>query len=217
MTKKFEFQLIGSDPEFICRDKDTNLPVSMVEIVQENLGDCYVYPDNVLLEMNHEPVTLDEFPAFVEVLKSQLTEFLERLDLTCTLGEVSAEYPQTELCNKMAHAIGCMPFEVAGMSGVPFTPRPYQDNWRYAGGHIHLAYDKNLIPSHVLVRLLDKALKDHDVKDIRRDYFYGQRGAYREKSYGIEYRAVSNAWMSNPTALIASLKEIENQINEVLQ
>ena len=217
---KFKFELIGHDVELIARDEVTGEPVSCAEFVQETLDSCMVYPDNVLLEINTDPVPLDEFVTHINQNKVDVEYFLNECGLKTVWGEAEAEYPQHELCNKQAHAIGCQPFGNAYLLGVPLTPTTYNDNWRYAGGHVHLAYDKNLVPSHYLVKMLDEKFKKVQMKDHknpRRDSFYGQMGAYREKSYGIEYRSLNNDWFNNPQWIIDGLLEIEAEINEVLK
>lgn len=216
-NKTFSFDLIGHDAEFIVRDNETSQPVSMVEVVQETMRTCTVYPDNVLLELNTDPVPLSYFPSLIKENLLDLNCFLEDMGCYTNIGEAEALYPQDELCSKQAHQIGCIPFENAYLLGVPLTPKPYGDNWRFAGGHIHLSYDKNVIPSHILVRMLDDKFKGKDNKTPRRDEFYGQLGSYREKSYGIEYRSLSNFWMNNPEMIVEGVKEIEAQINKDLQ
>lgn len=216
----FKFELIGHDAEFICRDVDTKQPVSCAEFVQETLSSCVVYPDNVLLEMNTDPVEPEFFVEHIHNNLVDLQDFLDDMGLQTSLGEAQALYPKSELCNPNAHRIGCMPFLDAYMLGVPRTPQPYHDQWRYAGGHIHLAYDKNLIPSHILVKMLDKQFKIQDAKDNpapRRDDYYGKEGSYREKPYGIEYRALTNAWMADPQKILDGLKAIEDKVNSILE
>ena len=216
MKNEFKFKLVGHDAEFICRSTETNEPVSMANFTQITLPSCVVYPDNVLLEMNADPTTLDDFEGAINTSLNDLYTLLNEQGLYTVIGQTSAHYPKDQLCDPKAHVIGCEPFSVCTMLGVNLSPPKYQDQWRFAGGHVHLAYDKNLVPTHYLIALLDKELKGSDVKDVRRDAFYGQPGAYREKSYGVEYRSLSNAWMNDVPSLIKSLRKVEAQVNAIL-
>lgn len=217
---EFKFNLIGHDVELIARDKESNEPISCVEFVQENLGSCYVYPDNVLLEVNADPCELDEFAEVITEQKEDIESFLNDLNLYTTWGEAQAEYPKDQLCHPSAHRIGCHPFLNAYLLGVPLRPQEYTDHWRFAGGHIHLAYDKNLVPSHFLVKMLDDKFKHIDMEENtakRRDMFYGQLGSFREKPYGLEYRSLTNGWMRNPQKIIDGLREIEAGVNAFIK
>jgi len=69
---------------------------------------------------------------------------------------------------------------------------------RYAGGHIHVGYDKNLIPPHIVVQFMDLVLGLPSVfldSQGPRRQFYGKAGSYRVKDYGVEYRTLSNFWV----------------------
>lgn len=216
-TPKFKFHLVGHDAEFIIRDAHTHQPVSMAEFTQTTLPTCVIYPDNVMLEMGTDPVPLDDFVSRIEANRNDLFTFLAAHNLYTTIGEAEAEFPKDQLCTAKAHAIGCNPFSSAYMLGVPLVPMPYSDQWRFSGGHIHLAYDKNLVPEHFLVRELDKVMKDQSTPCLRRDAFYGQRGAYRSKPYGLEYRSLDNFWFNDPQWIVDRLRQVEATINAILQ
>lgn len=99
-------------------------------------------------------------------------------------------------------AFGCAPSKnVYGIRGSVESGRmtPY----RFAGGHIHFGLtEKTRIPQ--MVRALDTVLgvacvslfASFDSK-VRRHY-YGQAGEYRTPDHGLEYRVLSNAWLSHP-------------------
>lgn len=99
---------------------------------------------------------------------------------------------------------GCMPsFNAYGMKGaqvpgrlVPFRP---------AGGHIHFGIGKaNEETIHKMVKALDaitgvmcvSLFEGHE--DNRRRELYGLPGEYRLPPHGMEYRALSNAWLFHP-------------------
>ena len=101
----------------------------------------------------------------------------------------------------------------------------YHDNYRYAGGHIHLAMPWGLHPAydHIYLPVAPKELRSkltalaaitldvkfavplvavigrvNDYGEAARRRYYGQAGSYREKPYGIEYRVPSSAVMLSP-------------------
>lgn len=78
---------------------------------------------------------------------------------------------------------------------------------RVAGGHIHVGFatkpvdpmdDLHFQECCRLVQQLDAVLWTTSFLwdgDNRRRSFYGNKGAFRPKSYGVEYRTLSNAWL----------------------
>jgi phiEco32-like amidoligase-type 2 protein len=105
-------------------------------------------------------------------------------------------------------ALGCQPSE--NIYGTPnFAPGnsrafPY----RMVGGHIHLG-DKLIAPwlhkrAEPIIRAMDAfcgvptvAMFD-GIDDPRRRQYYGRAGEFRFQPHGLEYRALSNAWLSHP-------------------
>lgn len=109
------------------------------------------------------------------------------------------KFPDTELRNPKAKIIGCSAdwdaYEERARR--PFSVDEF-GNWRFAGGHLHLSYDKSKVPAHIMTQFLDVMLGLPSIfvdKQGERRKFYGKAGLYREKSYGIEYRTLSNFWL----------------------
>lgn len=102
---------------------------------------------------------------------------------------------------------GCMPSKnVYGMKGKVADGRDVP--FRSAGGHIHLELtekQKKSIPEYV--KALDAILGVACVSlfgkydDVRRREYYGLAGEYRTPSHGLEYRPLSNVWLSHPTTM----------------
>lgn len=71
---------------------------------------------------------------------------------------------------------------------------------RGAGGHIHLGYPVDMCRPEILTKLLDVVVGLHflhlDKQGARRQW-WGLAGLYRPKSYGVEYRTMSNWWIWN--------------------
>jgi hypothetical protein len=71
---------------------------------------------------------------------------------------------------------------------------------------LHFGWGTNLDgPDHfkdciVFIKFIDYLLFDYSKKwdkDEERRALYGQRGAFRPKPYGVEYRSLSNAWVTH--------------------
>jgi Phage phiEco32-like COOH.NH2 ligase-type 2 len=104
---------------------------------------------------------------------------------------------------------GCMPsFNVYGLKGQQIPPREIP--FRPAGGHIHFGIGlqdpvKDKVRIENIVKALDKVLGvacvslfQHYDSPARRQ-LYGLPGEYRLPPHGIEYRTLSNAWLTHPT------------------
>jgi hypothetical protein len=109
-------------------------------------------------------------------------------------------------------SLGCAPsLNAYGLKGIE-AGNPRQLRYRFAGGHMHfgcteLIKHKNI--THV-VKMLDAivglwsvgAAKSFD-HPIRRRY-YGMAGEFRRPEHGLEYRVLSNFWLSHPVVFHAT-------------
>lgn len=208
---------LGSDPEFILRKNKTGKPTSAVGLNMSS-PKVRLFADNVLAEATHNPFNFSDFTSGMNEVLDEVSLGLASFKGGChyTLGECSAEYPKEEVASPEAKEIGCEPFLSAYRMGGVVTPSPYSNNTRFAGGHIHIGYNKSQLPPHILVKLLDKELLslDPNHKKTKRSMFYGAAGAYRDKSYGLEYRSVSNWWLSNPSIVTDVLNDITTYVNK---
>lgn len=103
---------------------------------------------------------------------------------------------------------GCSPeFDAYNGGAVVSTVDPKQldeeeGSWRFAGGHVHLGYTPATadLPPFVAASFADVFLGlaacGLDTQAQRRQY-YGQPGRYRPTPYGIEYRTLSNFWITD--------------------
>jgi len=86
------------------------------------------------------------------------------------------------------------------------TPNPRMYPYRFAGGHIHFGLKRNpSIPViSELIRGLDAILGVAGVSlaagidTAERRTMYGRAGEFRTPKHGIEYRVLSNFWLSHP-------------------
>lgn len=213
----FKINAIGSDPELVLLDKTSKQPVSAIGLDYHS-SEVNLYADNVLAEFSHPPFNPADFAAGISSTVDTVRSVVSTFKNGCTfeLGQCQAEFTIEDVSTPEAQKIGCDPFYNAYNLGVPAVPKPYTDNNRYAGGHIHLAYDVAKLPPQLLVQLLDKELLplDPNHKRTARSDFYGAEGSFRYKPYGLEYRPTSNFWLKNPELVTDVLKSIQNYTNK---
>jgi hypothetical protein len=109
-------------------------------------------------------------------------------------------------------ALGCEPSLNAYGEDPLFVPNPEALPIRFAGGHLHFGINEafSKIRCHVqknapaIVRMMDRIVglasvclaREIDTPVRRR--FYGRAGEYRLPKWGLEYRVLSNFWLSDP-------------------
>lgn len=201
--------LVGADPELFVRNefgpvsavgrfggtKDKPLPVS-------KFGKGFaIQEDNVAVEYNIPP---SASAASFEDANMKMLEHIKEVakDQGLETHIVPSErFPDSELQTEAAQTFGCDPdfnaWELT-MNPRPEAPDP---NLRSCGGHIHIGADLNDMQKIFVCRWLDiylgAPLTLYDTDDKRR-LLYGRPGAMRFKPYGLEYRVLSNFWLTRP-------------------
>lgn len=214
--------LLGSDPETFLTDKDgvfysahDIIPGTKYEPFFVTAGAIQV--DGVAAEFNTFPARHeDEWFTNHMVVLGELQRFVDikRPDLTVTplpTATFSAEYfaslpmPVKEL--------GCTPDFNAyteAQNDPPSTDEPF----RTGGGHVHIGWgnhfdvtdDAHFRECCKIVKQLDATLYEASLiwdNDQKRRTLYGKAGAFRPKSYGVEYRPLSNRWLRDETTIRA--------------
>lgn len=141
--------------------------------------------------------------------------------LKLTLTSAQRKFPKARISTQSVHkltpsmiadasgdqiALGCLPsLNAYGMRG-EVVENGRDLPFRFAGGHVHLGYDdfrKGDNPQKI-VKALDAVVGVATVgmfakldNPLRRR-FYGLAGEYRLPAHGIEYRVLSNAWLTHP-------------------
>lgn len=139
------------------------------------------------------------------------------------LQHVRAKFPNARLSAKtflevpkelMAAAtneqvsLGCKPsLNIYGTSGLT-VDNAREFPYRMVGGHIHLGSKPmaKFLHAHAepIIQAMDAFVGVPSValfagmEDPRRRQYYGRAGEYREQPHGLEYRTLSNAWMTHP-------------------
>lgn len=206
--------LIGSDPEFFVRRADTNELVSAYGMIEGTkakpvpMGPGHAQVDGMALEINVPPAKTakeftDNFNGVMDALKKEVgPNYVFDFSPVAHFGaEVIAAQPL------VARELGCEP-DFSAYTGKA-NPRPNADTpFRTASGHIHIGWtaeQDTKDPDHIeACNMLSKQL-DYFIglpsliwdEDVTRRQLYGKAGCYRPKHYGMEYRTLSNAWLTD--------------------
>jgi len=204
--------LLGSDPElFVFKKGEPISAHGMIEGSKEHpliVQDGAVQVDGMALEYNTDPATtLAQWENNHVSVQKQLKKMLKRgLKLEATPTAFFAE----EVFNttpEEALELGCEP-DFNAYTGFA-NPKPNAKvKFRTGAGHIHIGWTDGADikdPFHLgecraLVKALDFYLGMPSVRmddDWQRRTLYGKAGAFRPKSYGLEYRTLSNFWVKD--------------------
>lgn len=220
----------GCDPEIFLKDASGNIKsaIGLFGGTKEKpkplktLGDGYaVQEDNVLMEFNIPPApTPAVFVNSVQKTVDLLSKRAAMHGLSFANGSAYSLHPD-ELTHPRAKVFGCDPDFNAYTGEKNPPPKANDPCLRSAGGHIAVGFS---CYQGVLTEYLKKNKKELDAFLVRemdmflgipsiliddgllRKQLYGKAGAFRPKSYGVEYRSLSNFWVFSP-AFIKSMLE----------
>jgi hypothetical protein len=197
--------LVSAIKVFPLASKDNKLQVN---------EDQYIFYDNVLLEMNVRPAkTLREFlQSFKECF--DFTQDQLRKKSMYLKVRASSKFPLTQCEDADACIFGCDPefciySRTADNKIMRVEPPvlPMGNTFRSCGGHIHIGHLIATVEHGdpgMVVKLMDgfvgatALLIDPDETSAERRKLYGGAGTHRVSSYGVEYRTLSNFWLSSP-------------------
>lgn len=195
---------IGHDAEVFVKDASGNVQSAIGLIGGSKAHPLKVHlgalqEDNVLAELNINPSR-----SFEEFLNST-TAVMQQLEAMLPAGwgtdiKSSHNFEKKELMSfgSKAMEFGCDPDFNCWTNRANIIASPYT-TLRTAGGHIHIGHD-NSMTSPMVARTADYLLGLPSVlldDDTKRRALYGKAGAYRPKSYGTEYRVLSNFWLKD--------------------
>lgn len=203
--------LVGCDPEVFVKKGNTffsahNLiPGDKKNPFVVNKGAVQV--DGMALEFNIDPASSeDEFLINVEEVFSTLKLMVPEYNVVAVpVAHFTEEYMKDQ--PQEALELGCDP-DFNGWSQLanekPNGSRPF----RTASGHVHIGWTNGEdINSHEHFNKCAHIAKQMDFflglpsliydKDVQRRELYGKAGCFRPKSYGVEYRTLSNCWLNS--------------------
>lgn len=201
-----ELFVVDGDGEFVCADG--LIPGTKDEPYKVEKGAVQV--DGMAAEFNTDPATsFEEFDHNVSSVLRQLKGFLPRGHKLVAVPSATFSQKVWDAAPEHAKMLGCSPDFNAWTGEANSPPNdPENPTLRTASGHLHIGWTdgvESTDPVHVghcqdLVKQLDFYLggwslqKDPD--PVRRK-LYGKAGACRYKPYGVEYRVLSNFWVTS--------------------
>jgi len=204
--------MLGADPELFVYRGDN--PVSAHDLIPGTKANPYAVPggaiqvDGTAAEFNINPAkTFDEFNDNIETVLQHLQEYLPD---DCYLRPQSVVVWDSEYFETLPYTaieLGCMPdFDAWTGRRNPKPKLKSSPTLRTAAGHIHIGFTENadcqdmqhILAAQEMIKLMDWHVGtwscDADPDKIRRS-LYGKAGACRYKTYGVEYRTLSNFWV----------------------
>lgn len=222
--------LIGCDPEvFLRKDGVFQSAFGLIAGDKKNpqaVPHGAVQVDGMALEFNISPAaTEEEFVFNVQDVFNTMCKMVPGYEVVAVpVADFTPEYLKTQ--PKEALELGCEPDYNAWTNAV--NPRPDGDRpMRTASGHVHVGWtngekidDVNHIERcNMLVKELDFHLGLTSLfydTDTRRRAMYGKAGACRYKSYGVEYRTLSNAWLTNKERMAWVFRATQRAVEAVM-
>lgn len=199
--------LVGADPEaFLVNTKGEFISaidkIGGSKIEPMDVGDgIALQEDNVAVEWNILPSkTVDEFIAQNELAMSKIQDLIKSQGLFLDLS-ASAMFTPRELEHPRAQSFGCDPDFNAWTGKINPRPTTNDPTLRVCGGHIHIGAKAdriNVIKAMDAICGVPMSFVD---KDTLRRKLYGKAGAFRPKEYGVEYRTLSNFWLTDESLM----------------
>lgn len=203
--------LLGCDPEYFVKQngifKSAHGLVAGDKKNPLKVRNGAVQVDGMALEFNIDPAhSEDQFCFSINDVMAQLKAMVPDYDhVAVPVATFDEEYMKRQ--PKEALELGCDP-DYNGWT-MQANPRPDGDRpFRTASGHVHIGWDESqdiedqdhLNRCSIVVKQLDFYLGLPSLiydADTKRREMYGKAGAFRPKSYGCEYRTLSNAWLNS--------------------
>lgn len=213
---------VGSDLEYAVRHMPTMsfvpagvLPISGTKGNPEPLNHGGLEIDCCAVEITPNPGSdEDEFTSNILQLLSEVHKRFEPMQYQF-IAKPSLHFPVQVLVNTpYAMTMGCSPDHNAWTNEQNNSPDP-ETTLRTFGGHIHIEDgNRNTIMACDLLLGMWSVLDDLEGDERRQ--LYGKAGAFRRKSYGVEYRVLSNWWAQDEAKirkayqLVQTARRVEN-------
>lgn len=221
--------LVGCDPEvFVKRNGVLVSAHGLIKGTKENpfkVERGAVQVDGMALEFNTDPAeSEDEFYLNVTTVFNTLKQMCPDYEIvTEPVARFGAEYIKAQ--PDEAKELGCDP-DYNGWTGLP-NPKPDANgDIRTASGHVHIGWCKDVPMTHNHVELCGNVAKQMDFflglpslfydEDTERRTLYGKGGAFRPKSYGMEYRTLSNAWLKDANKIRWVYRQVQEGVKKMI-
>jgi hypothetical protein len=195
-----------------------------LEIKGEVIG--YSQVDGMAAEFNIPPVTsFKDFNRCIDLTIKEIEKMLPQGHELRFIPSVNFDKEVFDAAPECAKELGCQP-DYNAWKGTVNPPPKNPDNpfLRTASGHLHIGWTEGADLSDVqhimncrdLVKQLDWYLGGWSVKidsDPTRRQLYGRAGACRLKDYGVEYRVLSNFWVTSRDRRLAVWNRLQQAIS----
>lgn len=212
--------LVGCDPELFMRNPNTGAFVSADDLehgprIPGTKWEPHKVPfgavqiDGTALEFNIDPAkTCDEFVHNIQSVMNTMINMVPGYNVVAEpVARFEPDYFKFQVPSH-AQELGCNPDYSGWTMTTNPAPDPAGEPFRTASGHIHIGWteDKDIEDKDWFMlccrfaRQLDYYLGMYSLfwdKDPVRRSLYGKAGAFRPKSYGLEYRVLSNRWLDS--------------------
>lgn len=206
--------LIGADPEMFVRNPNSKNFISAHDMIPGTKEKPFPVPygavqvDGTALEFNIDPAnTVNDFVRNINAVRKTMADMVPGYNV---VAEPVAHYADEYFKSIPAEAkrLGCNPDYNGWMMKMNPPPNGNSGPFRTAAGHIHIGWDKGLDEYDAdhfmfccrIARQLDYYLGIQSLLwdgDNTRRTLYGKAGAFRPKTYGMEYRVLSNRWLDS--------------------
>lgn len=205
---------VGADPELFMFDHGS--PISAYNRIPGDKENPFpvdkgaVQVDGMALEFNIHPASSeDEFVTNLNTVMSELRNMVPNFDvLPVPVAEFGEDYINMQ--PEAATVLGCTPDYDAWKDGYVNDPPNAKLPFRTGAGHVHVGWvdsndasiydDDHITDCCNRIKQLDFYLGLPSLfydKAVKRREMYGKPGCFRPKSYGAEYRVLSNAWLAS--------------------
>lgn len=227
---------IGADPELFIKRKTNKRSFSsahgIIPGTKQNphpVNKGAVQVDGMALEFNIDPAsTAEEFLDNITTVVSELRGMVPG----------SFEFHFVPTARFTPKVMAAQPIEALEMgcesdyNAYTEENNPQPDatgkNYRTAGGHVHIGWTDDIDPNNPehfeacvqFARHLDYYLGIGSIlfdKDGQRRTLYGKPGCFRPKSYGMEYRTLSNAWLATPERIKWVFNTTKKAFNDLVE
>lgn len=204
--------LVGADPElFLFKDGKFHSAHGMIPGDKHNphkVERGAVQVDGMALEFNIDPAeSEEEFLQNISVVRTTLESMVQGYQV---VAEPTALFDHEYMLQQPpeSKALGCDPDYNAWENGMRNPAPDGRVDFRTGAGHVHIGwcqdmdimneghFDACIMAAKQLDCVLGLGSLLYDSDNTRRT-LYGKAGAFRPKSYGVEYRTLSNAWLKS--------------------
>ena len=221
--------LVGCDPE--CFVKQNGTFVSAYGLIPGDKKNPFpvakgaVQVDGMALEFNILPAaSADEFCINVEEVFAALKQMVPEYQVVAT---PVADFTKEHMAEQPAEALelGCDP-DFNGWLMLPNDKPNGNRLFRTAAGHIHIGWtegedvtsSQHFARAAAVARQMDFYLGLPSLfwdEDVRRREMYGKAGCFRPKSYGMEYRTLSNAWLNSKKVMTLVYNNVQEGMKNI--